>query len=150
MKLVLNFSGPVTITGITEAQFAALDSKLDSISKKVDHVLMDEALVKAKLDLIDVATTKMASNIGILADTDQVIANEFADLKKKLADALANGTGVTQELVDQAAAGALKSQAVSDALDQMVPVLQAIASRGADNPVPLPVPPAPPAVQPTA
>lgn len=144
MKWLFNFSGPVTITGLSDAQFHALSDKLVSIEGKVDHVLMDEALVKQKLDIIDAATTKAAGNIQILADTDQHISDEFDALAAALAAALANGTGVTQALVDQASSGATKAQAVSDALDAMVPALSAIASKGIQNPVPVPIPPPPP------
>ena len=111
---------------------------------------MDEALVKAALDRIDAATTQAATNIAALATTDQAISNEFDTLNKALAGALAGGQGVTQALVDQASALAGKSQAVSDSLAAMVPALTAIASKGVTNPVPLPIPPAPPAVQPNA
>jgi hypothetical protein len=138
-----HFSGPVTITGLSDAQHADLRSLLVSISGKVDHVLMDEALVKSSLDKIDAATTKAAGNIQILADTDQAISNEFDALNAALAAALANGTGVTQALVDQAAALGSKSQGVSDALDAMVPALQAIASKGVSNPVPVAIPASP-------
>lgn len=134
----------IQFAGLPDAQFSALKLQLESISGKVDQVLMDEALVKAKLDLIDVATTKAAGNIQILADTDQHISDEFDALVLALKDAQANGTGVTQALIDQATAGADKSQAVSDALDAMVPALAAIASKGIQEPVPVPIPPPPP------
>lgn len=150
MKLQITFSGPVTITGLSDAQFTALGSKLDSISGKVDQVLMDEALVSASLDKIDAATTKAAGNIQTLADTDQTISTELDALNGALAAALAGGQGVTQALVDKASALSTRSQAVSDALDTMVPALKAIASKGISNPVPVPIPPAPPAAPPTA
>lgn len=144
MTWAFNFSGPVTITGLSDAQFTALFTKLVSIEGKVDHVLMDEQLVAQKLDLIDAATTKAAGNIQVLADTDQHISDEFDALVAALAAAQAAGTGVTQDLVDRATSGAAKSQAVSDALDAMVPALAAIASKGIQNPVPVPIPPPPP------
>lgn len=150
MKLQITFSGPVTITGLSDAQFEALNSKLVSISGKVDHVLMDEDLVRQSLIKIDQTTTLASQNIQILATTDQTISDEFDALNKALADAKANGTGVTQDLVDQAASLAGRSGAVADALTAMVPALAGIASKGITNPVPVPLPPAPPAVQPTA
>lgn len=145
--LTLHFSGPVTLqfAGLSEEQYAALALKLDSISRKADQILMDEELVKQSLDKIDAATTKAAGNLQILADTDQRISDEFDALAADLATLKANGTGVTQALVDRAAAGAVRAQAVSDSLDAMVPVLTAIAAKGVTDPVPLPVPPAPPA-----
>ena len=144
MNWTFTFSGPVTITGLSDAQFAALNSQLVSISGKVDQVLMDEALVSTALDKIDVATTKAAGNIQTLANTDQTISTELDTLNTALAAALAAGTGVTQALVDKASALSARSQAVSDSLDAMVPALTAIASKGVANPVPVPIPPAPP------
>jgi hypothetical protein len=142
--VTVNFTGPVTITGVSDAQFAALNSQLVSISGKVDQVLMDEALVSTALDKIDVATTKAAGNIQTLANTDQTISTELDALNSALAAALKSGSGVSQALVDKAAALSARSQAVSDSLDAMVPALTAIASKGVANPVPIPVPPAPP------
>ncbi len=144
MTWTFTFTGPVTITGLSDAQFAALNSQLVSISGKVDTILMDESLVRASLDKIDAATTKAAGNIQTLANTDQTISNELDTLNSALAAALKSGSGVSQALVDKAAALSAQSQAVSDSLDAMVPALTAIASKGISNPVPVPVPPAPP------
>ncbi len=150
MTWQFNFTGPVTITGLSDAQFTALIAQMSLISGKVDQLLMDEALVKASLDKIDAATTLAAQNLSTLATTDQTISDEFDALLKALAAALAGGQGVTQALVDQATALSGRSQAVSDTLTAMVPALQAIAAKGVTNPVPIPIPPVPPAAQPAA
>lgn len=105
---------------------------------------MDEELVKESLRKIDATTTLASQSIQILATTDQVISDEFDTLNKALADALAGGKGVTQELVDMASGLAGRSGAVADALTAMVPALAAIASKGITNPVPVALPPAPP------
>lgn len=128
---------------------------------------MDETQVRDALAKIDAATTKTATNVQTISDTVsaeavavQTIGTEVDALQKALANALANGTGVTQALVDQAAAVSTKAQASSDALDatvkplqDLIPVLQGIAAKGVVNgavaePVPVPVPPAPPATPP--
>lgn len=108
---------------------------LDEWGKKI---MATEAEVKAALDKIDAATTKTAANLQVVADLDQKISDELDALLAKLQTA-----GVSQELLDATSALAERAQASSDALDAQVPVLQAIAAKGAANPVPLPVPPAP-------
>lgn len=149
MALVLSNKPVIVVTGLADAQFQALLAHLISTERKVDQILMDEQLVSDKLDQIDAATTKAASNIQILADTDQHISDEFDALVQELKAAQSAGSGVSQALVDKATALGTKSQSVSDSLDAMVPALQAIASKGIQNPVPVPIPPAPPAVPPT-
>jgi hypothetical protein len=130
-----------------EAQRAALariESHIAIVRQQGEALLMDEALVKAALTKIDDATTQIAANLSTVATTTSTISTEVDALQTALAAALANGTGVTQALVDQATAIGDKATTASDALTALVPVLQGIATKGVSNPVPLPVPaPAP-------
>jgi ABC-type transporter Mla subunit MlaD len=106
---------------------------LDRIERKIMDI--DQVLQK-----IDAATTKTAANLQIIADTDQKISDEIDAF---LAAAPA-GTVLTDAQATQLQSLADRLQANSDATDAQVPVLQAIAAKGAGNPVPVP-PPAPPA-----
>ncbi len=111
------------------------------IEQKVDKLMglaEDNAAAMAK---IDAATTKIASNVQIIADTDQKISDEM----DAFLAGVTPGATLTQEQVDAAKALSDRLQASSDALDAQVPVLQAIAAKGNTNPVPVPVPDAPPA-----
>lgn len=135
----------ITITNlhvhVTIAEIGKLDEilhLLKTIDGKANQIMADEQQVLDALAKIDAATTKAASNIQILADTDQKISDEIDALVAGM-----QGQGVSQALIDQAVALAGRSQAVSDNLDAMVPALQAIAAKGVVNPVPVPVP-APP------
>ncbi len=97
-----------------------------------------EAIVAA-LAKIDMATTKIAENVALIATTDQKISDEID------AFLAANpvGTVITDAQVEQLGALAERAQAASDASTQQVEVLKAIATKGEGNPVPVPVPPAP-------
>jgi uncharacterized protein HemY len=112
---------------------------LDRIAEMEQKIMATQADIEAALSKIDVATTKTAANIQIVADTDQKISDEIDVLLKEVQP----GTVVTDEQVTRLQSFADRMQANSDALDAQVPVLQAIAAKGAGNPVPVPVPPAP-------
>ena len=103
------------------------------------NILMAIADIDAALAKIDAATTKTAANIQIVADTDQKISDEI----DAFLAAAPPGTVITDAQVASLQALGDRVQASSDALDAQVPVLQAIAAKGAANPVPVPVPPAP-------
>lgn len=126
------------LCSIRETQCATLNL-LAQIEGAVKIIMATEKEVADALVKIDAATSRAAANIQILADTDQKISDEVDALVAAL-----KAAGVSQALVDQASALAAKSQAVSDSLDTMVPALQAIAAKGVTNPVPVPVPAAPP------
>jgi len=119
----------------------ATKTDLQVINDKLDKIMISEQQVADVLNKIDVATTKIATNVQVEADGLQTISGEMDKLQSALAAALAAGTGVSQALVDQANTLQTKVQAASDALDAQVPVLQAIAAKGVTNPVPVPVPP---------
>jgi methyl-accepting chemotaxis protein len=122
---------------------------LEQMEKRIMDTLQT---LSDALNKIDAATTKSAGNIQTIssslttvAATTQTISDEVDELEAALKNA-----GVPQNLIDQASALGDKAQAASDALDAVVPALNAhadfltqIASKGATNPVPVPPPPAP-------
>jgi methyl-accepting chemotaxis protein len=113
--------------------------KLDKIihqQEKLMGLAEDQA---AALKKIDDATTQTAGNVQAISDISTTIASEVTALVGQLQV----GQPVTQEMVDAANALGTKAQAVSDASSALIPVLQGIASQGANNPVPVAVPPAP-------
>lgn len=106
---------------------------------------IEQQIVDA-LTTIDAATTKIAANQAAIAAIDQTVSDEVDTLVADLKAALSGQTPISKATVDKAMATAAKAQAASDASDALVPVLQAIASKGVVAPVPVPVPPAPPTV----
>lgn len=99
--------------------------------------MLNDQEVIALLMKIDGATNKLATNVQIIADTDQTISDEI--------DAFLAGTRPGTVFTDAQAAQlqglADRLQSSSDAADAQVVVLKAIAAKGAVNPVPLPVSP---------
>lgn len=91
------------------------------------------------LQKIDAATTKIATNVQSIADIDQKISDEI----DAFLAATPPGTVLTDAQVEKIQSFADRLQASSDASDAQVAVLQAIAAKGAGNPVPVPVPPPP-------
>jgi phage-related protein len=123
------------------AESAKLDqilTKLGAIEAQTVRILMNEADMKAALDKIDVATTKIGDNLTVVSGVAGTISTEVDALVAALQNA-----GVPQSLIDQATALGTKADAVVAATDALVPVLQGIASK-ANNVVPIPVPPPPP------
>ena len=114
---------------------------LKRIEQKVDKIMATQAEIEAALAKVDAATNKLASNVQLIADTDQKISDEIDAFLK----AAPVGTVITDAQAAQLQAIADRAQATSDASDAQVAVLQAIAAKGAGNPVPVPVP-APPVV----
>ncbi len=95
--------------------------------------------ISAVLEKIDTATTKIATNLQTIADTDQKISDEIDAF---IASAPV-GTVLSSAQVNQLKALADRAQSSSDASDAQVAVLQAIATKGAKDPVPVPVPETP-------
>ncbi len=119
----------------------ALANKFDiwELNRKLDIIMASQAEIDAALQKVDAATTKIATNIQTIADVDQKISDEIDAFLK----AVPSGTILTDAQVAQLQSVADKAQASSDAADAQVAVLQAIATKGAGNPVPVPVPPVP-------
>jgi len=99
------------------------------------RIMAKEQDVLDALAKIDAATTRAGANIQTIANVTQTISDE----QDALLEALKNA-GVSQALVDQAASLGDRTQAISDALDAHAVFLNAIAAKGAVNPVPVPVP----------
>lgn len=130
-----------------------IETKLDAIivtqashTAALKELMADNAQLVAALAKIDTATTTMGTNIGTLGGVTQTISDEIDTLEANLAAA-----GVSPALVAQASALGDRLQTVSDSLDAHGVALSAIASKGADTPVPV-VPPVlpPPVADPTA
>jgi len=105
------------------------------LEKFEERIMAKEQDVLDALAKIDAATTKIGATIQTEANVIQTVSDEVDALVTALQNA-----GVSQALVDQASALAEKTQASSESLDALVPVLQAIAAKGVTNPVPVPVP----------
>lgn len=112
-----------------------LGSRLDALNVQGENIMaaLDDAL--AALKKIDDATTKQAAVIQAEADSLQTISNEIDTL---IANA---GTTVPPGVLSALQAQADKAQAISDSLDAQAAFSAAIAAKGAQNPVPVPVPP---------
>lgn len=114
----------------------AVSHKLGLIEQKLDKIMASQAEMEAALTKIDAATTQTAENVVAIGTVADTISTEVDALQ----DALKNA-GVSQALLDQAAAVGSKADSLSAAAGALVPVLQGIASKGSVNPVPVPVPP---------
>lgn len=58
-------------------EFQEIITRLTTIERKVDQVIMTQQEMDALLGKIDTTTNKLASNIQIIADTDQKISDEI-------------------------------------------------------------------------
>ena len=138
--------------------FIPINAKLDSLSKGIQTIMATEQQVADALRQIDTATTKIAGNVQAIADaetTQSTVIQTISTEVDALVAALQNA-GVSQALIDQATALGTKADAAATASDAaaanaaaLVPVLQAIASKGVSNPVPVQPPPPPPPPPPT-
>jgi len=117
----------------------ATKSDYKKLADKLDKIMITEQQMVDALNKIDTATTSIAAGVQTEATVAQTISDEMDAFI-----AAAKAQGISQALLDQATALGTKAQASSDALTALVPVLQAIATKGVQNPVPVPVPtPAP-------
>jgi len=112
--------------------------KLEELKVLGERIMATELEMKSALDKIDVATTKIGANLTVVSGVVTTIGEDVDALIAAL-----QAAGIPQELIDQATSIGTKSEAAVAALDALVPVLQAIASKGVINPVPVPVPPVP-------
>ncbi len=106
------------------------------VINKLDQIMANQADIEAALTKIDTATNKIAANVQAIATVDQTISDEIDAFLK----ATPVGTVLTDAQVAQLQGLADRAQSSSDASDAQVAVLQAIAAKGAVNPVPVPVP----------
>jgi len=120
------------------ASSATSNKKLDDLGQKVGKIMLNEQQELDLLATLDRTTTAIGANVSVIATVNQTISDELdALLLKQQAE------GVSQAILDATKALADKSQAAATALEAQIPVLQGIASKGAANPVPVPVPPVP-------
>lgn len=117
-----------------EVSLGTIDGKLDTIDGKVNTIMGQLEDANAALKQIDDATTAQSAVLTELANVQQQISDE---IDRFIAGA---GNTVPQALVDSLRATGTRASAVKDALDQQAVFARAIASKGANNPVPVPVP----------
>lgn len=122
---------------------SGVDTKLDrvltmlgALKAQNERILMNEIEMKAALDKIDVATTKVGNNLVAVNEVVTEIGTDVDAMVLAL-----QAAGVPPELIAQAEALSAKAEAVGAATDALVPVLRAIASKGGVDVVPIPVPP---------
>lgn len=125
----------------------AVLAALQSLQEGQRKLLMNDQETAALLKKLDDSTNVLAANQQIIADTDQAISDEM-DAFIAAVKAAPAGTVLTDAQVTQLQTLADKVQATSNASDSQVAVLQAIASKGVANPVPVTPAPLPPSVLP--
>lgn len=126
-------TGSLTLS-LSGQDLSSIITTLATINTKLDKIMLTQADFDILLGKVDTTTNKIAANVQLIADTDQVISDEI----DKFLAATPVGTVLTQEQADKLQAAADKLQASSDASDTQVNVLKAIAAKGA------PVVPPPP------
>ena len=67
----------VNVQILEPKEFQEIITRLTTIERKVDQVIMTQQEMDALLGKIDTTTNKLASNIQIIADTDQKISDEI-------------------------------------------------------------------------
>lgn len=128
----------------------SLEVKIDQILSKMETLLATEQQALEALAKIDAATTSAGVSLTAIGDNVNsltTIATQVGTEVDALVAAL-QAAGVSQALIDQAVAVQAKAESfanasagVSAATASLVPVMNAIASKGIINPVPIPVPP---------
>lgn len=101
------------------------------------RIMATQADIIAALTAIDTATTAIANSIASESGVIQTISDEV----NALVAAVPAGTVITDDQITQLQSLASRAQDAANSLTAQVPVLQGIASKGAANPVPVPVPP---------
>ena len=149
-----SFFHMVGAAGALQTQLNRMEGLLNISLTNEGRILMNEQQMQAALTKIDTATTAAAANLATLATTTAATATSSQTISDEM-DAFitaAQSAGVSQSLLDQANAistkvdaNATSLQAVSDSLTQHAAFLTGVASKGATDPVPVPVPPVPPA-----
>jgi len=112
-----------------------IERRLCTLEEQGRKLMADQQQEIDALNKIDAATTQIAANLTAQAAVVQTISDEVDTLV-----AAQQAAGVPQAIIDQTVALANKAQQAADALQTQVPVLQAIATKGSANPVPVPVP----------
>lgn len=115
----------------------ALINLLTKIQGDLKTIMADQQLEIDALNKIDAATTQIAQAVTDQAGVVQTIATEVTALV-----AAQQAAGVPQAIIDQTTALGDRLQQAATALVAQTPALQAIASQGASNPVPV-TPPTP-------
>lgn len=130
---------------------------LTELQGEVKGIMVTEQQALDALKAIDTATTRIAGNVQSIANlqaSQGTVVKTISDDVDALLASLQNA-GVPQDILDQATAIGTKATAAANASDgivaaqqALIPVLQAIATKGVANPVPV-TPPPPPGSPPT-
>jgi hypothetical protein len=131
--------------GVPDPLLLAIRADTQALLKGEQTIMATEQTESDLLTKIDGVTTKMGAQQATLATSTQSISDAL--------DALAlaqKQAGVSDALVAQTTALADHLQTVSDAQDALATSLAAVATKGAADLTPVPLPPAPaPVVVPT-
>jgi ABC-type transporter Mla subunit MlaD len=113
---------------------ALIDRKLNQLLRGEENIMATEADLKNVLTRIDVATTQQSGVLATEAGTLKTISNELDTLIAKSKDT------ISPELLSAFQALADKTDAVSATIQTNADFSAALATKGAGDPVPLPVP----------
>lgn len=136
----------------SDTQGAEILRRLTRMEKTLLEVKLTDAEVKAVLDKVDVTTTKIGTNLTAVAaaqaaeaSTVQTISDEIDTLvKNQAASGISDATAAQlTAIADRLQTSSDNSDAITAAINAQVPVLTAIAEKGAAT---VPDPPPPPAV----
>jgi 50S ribosomal subunit-associated GTPase HflX len=124
-----------------------IEAKLETIQQTLEEIKMTDQEVKAVLDKVDATTTKIGSNLDAVAAAQASEASVVQDISDEIDALVAKGanSGVSPEtaslltsIADRLQASSDNSDKITAAIQAQVPVLSAIAAKGA------PVVPTPP------
>lgn len=122
------------------AQQKALQTSVNLVFTQEKQQMLTDQQALDLLTKIDTATTAQAQVLATESTTLQTISDEIDALISK-----ATASGVSDVVAAALQAQADKVAAISDSIQKQSDFSAAIATKGADNPVPVPVPPATPA-----
>lgn len=131
--------------------FQEILTRLTHIERKVDTIIMTDAEVLAVLNQVDATTTKIGANLDTVAAAQASEANVVQSISDEI-DALVAGQGANgisdataaklTDIANRLQTSSDNSDKVTAAIQAQVPVLTAIAAKGAPV-VPAPPPPPP-------
>src|SRR5580765_2357199 len=135
----LHLESPINIT-ITHAADPALSQKLDQIQSTLGEIKVTDAEVKAVLDKVDVTTSKIGDNLTAVAAAQTAEAGVIQTISDEVDALVANAgsNGISpataaqlQGIADRLQTSSDNSDAIAAATSSKVPVLTAIAAKGA-------------------
>jgi hypothetical protein len=126
-----------------------IEQKLDLTLTQLEKLIVTTQEERDLLTTVDQATTAIGNNVQVIANNVTTASSVISIISDEMDQLIAN-SNVPTDIVSQLTSLRDKSQAAAAALDAstsaltaQVPALQAIATKGASNPVPVPPPPPP-------